>query len=104
MYFSPHRLIQGGGILASFNVVLQAWRRIGTRSALKALYHSEEKPSGPGDLFVFRVEMALFSSISVIEAVNVSFCSSDKAGKLRDFKKSSICWSLSNWGRVYRHL
>lgn len=51
--------LHDGGILHL--IALNVWGRIGISSARKVLHHSEEKPSGPGDLFAFSLEIAVFN-------------------------------------------
>lgn len=58
-------VLQDGGILASVKVILL--RRLGINSNQNALYYSNGKPSGSGDLFALSLKM--FSSVSVTAAV-----------------------------------
>ena len=61
-------------------------------------YHSEVKPSGPGHLFAFNLEIAEFNSSLVISDVNPLFCSSQREGKSREAKNESVWEELSICG------
>ena len=58
-------------------------------TCLKHLYHSEGKPSEPGILFPFKLDIVLLISCSVICRVSALFCSVPTEGKSNEFKKCS---------------
>lgn len=76
-----------GGNSPLCRIVLKAGNKIGISCCLNALYHSNEKTSGPGDLFVLSLDIALFNSSSVISADNLAFQVSLTEGSFKGVRK-----------------
>ena len=82
--------LQEGGISLFCSTQLQALSNVGANCSCNDLYHSEVKPSPPGDLFAFNLEIADSNSSIVISATKFSFCSSVMEGKSREARNDSI--------------
>lgn len=79
-----------GGRSPPCRTALRAGNIIGTICCLNILYHSDVNPSGPGDLFALRLDIALFNSSSVISAVSLVLNESLTRGSLNAARKDSF--------------